>query len=274
MLSIGEFSKVTGLTVKTLRFYHDQGILVPSRVEPGSGYRFYSPTKVETARVIAALRELEFSIAEIAEILTQHDDDSDIVAFLESRKSALQTRMRNDRRMVKLLESIILHEKEAKSKMTSTGYQVERKSVDSMIVASIRMRGKYSDSGKGFGKIGRKFGRFICGTPLMLCHDSEYREDDADFEVAMPIKKGESTDEITVQELPGGTCLSLMHLGPYEELSRSYEQIIKYAQEQGVEYTIPSRELYHKGPGMIFRGNPKKYLTEIQLMLKDPPAES
>lgn len=42
MLSIGEFSRATGLTVKTLRFYHEQGILVPSQVDSGSGYRFYA----------------------------------------------------------------------------------------------------------------------------------------------------------------------------------------------------------------------------------------
>jgi effector-binding domain-containing protein len=73
----------------------------------------------------------------------------------------------------------------------------------------------------------------------------------------------------TVYELPGGRCLSLMHLGPYEELRRSYEQIFKYAKEQSVKYLVPSREVYHKGPGMIFRGNPQKYLTEIQLMIDE-----
>src|SRR5438552_17879951 len=39
MLSIGEFSKASGLTIKTLRFYHDQGLLVPAVVDPQSGYR-------------------------------------------------------------------------------------------------------------------------------------------------------------------------------------------------------------------------------------------
>jgi effector-binding domain-containing protein len=102
----------------------------------------------------------------------------------------------------------------------------------------------------------------------MLCHDSGYRVDDANYEVAMPIKKGESTDAIAVYELPGGRCLSLMHLGPYEEMSRSYDKILKHADDHGVSYSLPTREIYHKGPGMIFRGNPKNYLTEIQLMIK------
>ncbi|MGB7344603.1 MAG: MerR family transcriptional regulator [Pirellulaceae bacterium] len=269
MFSIGEFSKMTGLTVKTLRFYHEQGILQPCYVEAGSGYRFYGESKIETARLVASLRDLEFSLADISEILSNHEDDADIISLLESRKSEIQDRMKKDRRIAKQLDNIIVHEKEAKRKMTDASYQVEEKTIEPMLIASVRMKGKYSDCGSGFGKIGRKFGRHICGKSMMLHHDCEYRSDDANFEAAMPIKKGESTDEIEVRELPGGRCLSLMHLGPYEELSRSYEKIIKHAATQNIEHLIPTREVYHKGPGMIFRGNPKKYLTEIQFMIQE-----
>ena len=129
------------------------------------------------------------------------------------------------------------------------------------------MTGKYSDCGQGFASIGRKFGRHVCGKPMLLHHDTEYHADDANFEAAIPVKKGETTGDLCVRELPGGKCLSLMHLGPYEELSRSYEKLLTHAKSQGIEYSIPTREVYHKGPGMIFRGNPKKYLTEIQLMI-------
>ncbi len=58
-----------------------------------------------------------------------------------------------------------------------------------------------------------------------------------------------------------------MHHGPYDQLSSSYERILKYAEEHGHAIRRPTREVYHKGPGMIFKGNPKKYLTEIQMML-------
>ncbi|MCM2372249.1 GyrI-like domain-containing protein [Aporhodopirellula aestuarii] len=151
--------------------------------------------------------------------------------------------------------------------MQQATYQVEEKRIDPMLVASVRMKGKYSDCGTGFAKISSKFGRFICGKPMLLHHDSEQRVDDANFEVVMPIQRGESTDEISVRELAGGDCLSLMHLGPYEELGRSYEKILEHAKAKGVEIKMPTREIYHKGPGMIFRGNPKKYLTEIQMMV-------
>ena len=60
MFTIGEFSKVTGLTVKTLRFYHEEGLLEPASVDPRTGYRHYDERQIETARAIAFLRSLEF----------------------------------------------------------------------------------------------------------------------------------------------------------------------------------------------------------------------
>ena len=257
------------MTVKALRFYHEQGILEPSSVDSGSGYRYYADSKVETARVIAALRDLGFSIAEISEMVSRCDDDSDILTFLESRKADLQERMRNDRRTVRRLDDIITREREANGRMETQTYSVEEKTIEPQLIAGIRMTGKYNECGTGFATLGRKFGRHICGKAMMLCHDSEYRDGDANFEVAMPVRKGESTDTIEVYELPGGRCLSLMHRGPYEELSRSYEKVIRFAKENGFKFCVPTREVYHKGPGMIFRGNPKKYLTEIQLLQAD-----
>ena len=84
MFSIGEFSRITSLTVKALRFYHEKGILVPARVDEDSGYRYYSTDNAARARLIVRLRDLEFSLEEIREIL-QHTDESDILDTLEAR---------------------------------------------------------------------------------------------------------------------------------------------------------------------------------------------
>src|SRR5215471_12396144 len=89
MFSIGEFSKITGLTVKTLRFYHEQGLLTPSCIDDQTGYRFYDAGKVELARTITQLREIEFSLAEIAEILSDCREESDLLAHLERQKRSL-----------------------------------------------------------------------------------------------------------------------------------------------------------------------------------------
>jgi effector-binding domain-containing protein len=83
----------------------------------------------------------------------------------------------------------------------------------------------------------------------------------------MPIRREVRIDDVDVRRLPGGQCVALVHRGPYEELGRSYARVLRYANEHGYKITLPTREVYLKGPGMIFRGNRKKYLTEIQLLV-------
>jgi effector-binding domain-containing protein len=104
---------------------------------------------------------------------------------------------------------------------------------------------------------------------MLLHFSTEYREGDADFEACMPVRKAKEVEGVSVRELPGGRCVALLHKGPYEELGRSYEKITKYIHEKGYKIAIPSREVYIKGPGMVFNGNPKNYLTEIQMVIEE-----
>jgi effector-binding domain-containing protein len=59
----------------------------------------------------------------------------------------------------------------------------------------------------------------------------------------------------------------LVHRGHYEQSGGSYAKIMQAANERKFTLSLPTREVYLKGPGMIFKGNPKNYLTEIQLPL-------
>ena len=151
----------------------------------------------------------------------------------------------------------------------NSSFEVEEKPLEAIKIAGVRMKGKYSDCGKGFGRIGKSFGRYICGKPLCLYYDNEYRPDDADFEACMPVKGGKEVEGISIRQLPAGRCVSLLHKGPYDDLGRSYAKILEYVKTKGYEVVMPTREVYLKGPGMIFKGNPKKYLTEIQFLIKN-----
>ena len=268
MFSIGEFSKITGLTVKTLRFYHERGVLTPARVEAGSGYRYYDERNVETARTISALRACGFSLDDVADILREHSDEADILEFLEARKQSLAERMARDRDLVTVIDQIIQRESEAREIMRQTTFEIEEKSLAAQLVAGIRMQGRYQDCGQGFAKLGRAVGRYISGKPLCLYYDGEYREADADFEPCMPVRKPVEAEGIDVREIPGGRCVSLIHRGPYHELGRSYQRVLKHVKDHRYEMQLPTREVYLKGPGMIFKGNPKKYLTEIQVLVE------
>ena len=269
MFSIGEFSRISGLTVKTLRFYHDQELLAPASIDPDSGYRYYNDDQISRARIIGRLRELDFSLREIGEILAA-EDDADVLSALRRHKSQIDRKTASYRRISKSLDAMIENGLEARKMIQEAGNEVIEKTVNETLIAGIRMRGKYRDCGPAFGRIGRRFGRHICGKPIMLIYDTEYKEDDADFEVCMPVRKGADVDEIKVYQLSGGRFLSVMHHGPYDEVGQSYERILKYAKQNGMEVEAPCREIYIKGPGMIFRGNPENYLTEVQMLIADP----
>jgi DNA-binding transcriptional MerR regulator/effector-binding domain-containing protein len=266
MFSIGEFSKLTQLTVKTLRFYHEEGLLIPGFVDPDTGYRYYDQSQIETARAITYLRSLEFSLSDIKELLSQKADE-DLLNVLERQQSVLKERIKQLRKAALSIDQFLFEERQARA-MAHTANTVQEKLLDPLLVAGIRMKGKYSDCGQVFAKIGRGLGRFICGKPLLLHYDTEYREADADFEACMPIRQGNEVNGISVHELPGGQCVSLVHQGPYDQLGRSYATIFKYINERKHRAIVPTREVYLKGPGMIFKGNPKNYLTEIQILIE------
>ncbi|WP_096301709.1 MerR family transcriptional regulator [Jatrophihabitans sp. GAS493] len=69
LLMIGDFSAQSRLSPKALRLYDELGLLVPVRVDPDSGYRWYSPTQLPRARTVALLRHLQMPLAQIGGIL-------------------------------------------------------------------------------------------------------------------------------------------------------------------------------------------------------------
>ena len=72
----------------------------------------------------------------------------------------------------------------------------------------------------------------------------------------------------SIGEFSQVTGLSVKTLRFYHELGPSYAKILQQANERKLALALPTREVYVKGPGMIFKGNPKNYLTEIQLPFK------
>jgi DNA-binding transcriptional MerR regulator/effector-binding domain-containing protein len=72
-LTIGEFSRLTHVTVKALRHYHDVDLLRPAAIDTANGYRLYSTDQVATAQVIRRFRELDMPLEEIRDVLHASD---------------------------------------------------------------------------------------------------------------------------------------------------------------------------------------------------------
>jgi len=145
VFSIGEFSRVTGLTVKTLRHYHKERLLVPTCVDESTGYRYYDRAAARRARVVAALRRMEFSIAQIREILESCEEDADLVEHLDRQKQVLRERIRHHRDIVRSLDRIIADQGDEKMSAKQNNFEIEEKTIEPMLVAGVRMTGRYEE---------------------------------------------------------------------------------------------------------------------------------
>jgi effector-binding domain-containing protein len=238
-------------------------ITVPfySQWDTGEAYAAGGVPILQSSRLTLPLLEAVFcSHVQHRRLFKNHRPDGEDSPLLSRAGTAYQSS----------LEQIIADQREARIAMQTATFQVEEKVLDPVLIAGVRMKGKYSECGKAFAQIGRSFGRYICGKPLLLHYDTEFKENDADFEACMPIRKRVDVEGISVRELPGGRCISLLHQGPYDQLGRSYAKIIEHIKASNLQIEMPTREIYVKGPGMIFRGNPKRYLTEIQMLVSNP----
>jgi effector-binding domain-containing protein len=122
-----------------------------------------------------------------------------------------------------------------------------------------------SSRGAIFSRLGKLIGRHICGKPMCLYYDGEYRDGNADFEPCFPVRKQVTVEGVSIRPLPRARCLTLILRGAHDQLGHSYAKILQESNERQAKVSLPTREVYVKGPGMIFKGNPRNYLTEIQL---------
>jgi len=217
--------------------------------------------------VISLLRQMMFSLDEIKNILLSGGDDSDAISFLEHHKNRLENKIREMKEARLSISRLIENEKEAKVLLSQNNYAIEEKTLPSQLVAGIRIKGKYSDCSQSFSRLGRAMGWNIAGKPLNLYFDAEYKDEKADFESCFPVKRRKTVAGINLRNLEGGRAVTLLHRGPYDRIGATYAKIFSYINEKGFEVIIPSREIYLKGPGMIFKGRPTHYLTEVQVLI-------
>ena len=267
LLSIGAFSRVTGLTLKTLRLYDERGLVPPTHVDPASGYRYYGAAALERARLVACLRELEFTLADISEMLGELDGAIGLVPVLEAQRARIVERKRRLARAERTIEHMIDAERRS---LAVEERSVETEEVPPLLVASLRFRGRYAETGPAFRRLFRGVGRTTGGPPFNLYHDLEWREDDADIECCVPVREGREAPGIGVRTVPGARVTCVVHRGPYSGLGRSYARLFQAVAAQHLQPMGPIREVYHRGPGMLLAGNPANYRTELQVGVAGP----
>ncbi len=266
MYKIGEFSRMTMLTVKALRYYDEIGLLVPAQIDSVSGYRLYDQGNFERALLIHLFKRHGFSIQELLEVIPAVEDESDTAAFLIEKHHMLTRQMAQLKRKQEALMNEAKRLKEGYMNHTTESILV--KQIPEITIASIRYKGRYDQMGDYIGKLFKAVGGNGNGAPFALYYDGEFQEDQADIEVAVPVKKPVNKDGVTTRTLPAVKVVSLCHVGAYHTLSHSYKQLTDYIAIENLETALPSREHYLKGPGMLLKGNEDKYRTELQIPIK------
>ena len=272
MYTIGQFSLITRLSVRTLRKYHESGLLIPDHIDEESGYRYYKESAIERAQVITGLRELDFPLKEIQQILGRCKEDEDILDFLMEQKRTIDQELQRIRNIEAGLEDTIQRVKQ-RQRIPEGSEEIQLKNIPEILIVGLRRTGPWSEIGTSFKLLGRKAGRHIAGPAMSFCFDGEYREE-ANYEAAFPVKrevniKGSGANEPECHRIEPARCVSLLYKGPYDRIGAGYERAMSFIQERGLSWQTPTREIYHRGPGIIFRGNPEKYITEIQIPLQE-----
>lgn len=256
MLRIGEFSKLSHLTVKALRFYEREGLLKPASVDASSGYRFYETSQLETAAKIKAYRQLDLSIDEIRSVFS----GTDVKTILKEKKTALESRL--------FMINSILEDKEMK-------YQVTEKMISQHIVYSAEaVLEKYSDCMTWIPKVGQRCLELnpdirCSDVPYEFCEylDGEYKETDVRIRHNEAVTSfGKEDDQIRFRIIPRTKVLSIFHKGHYDKLGEAYAFIMGYAEKNGYTVTGLARECYIDG--IWNKESEEDWLTEIQLPVK------
>jgi len=145
--------------------------------------------------------------------------------------------------------------------------------IASQQVASIRGTGTYDPTiGEFFKELATtvfnesntKAGVKMAGPPIYICHDKEYKEKDADIEVAFPISGtlAFTGSRVSVKELPPIRAATLIYTGPYAGIKEAYDALFAYVGKEGLRIGGDIREVYISNPDEVA---PEKLQTEIQM---------
>ena len=266
MFKIGEFSKLSQVPIKTLRYYDAIGLLPPAHVDELSGYRFYSVDQLPRLNMVLALKDLGFKLGQVQELVDDHVTVEQVQGMLRLRRAEIEGHLEEEEsRLTRVEHRLILIDKEGRMPQ----YEVVIKKAEPMKVAAVRgIVENYQSVGplydELFAEIGKKQISPI-GPTLALYFDDEYKEKDVDVEAAVPIASGNATTSgrVVVRELEGyDEIASLTRVGPYDDFTPAYQELMEWVQSNGYQIIGPNREIYLRGPEANIP--PEQYVTEIQ----------
>lgn len=265
MLKIGDFSKLSRITIRMLRHYDEIGLLRPEYVDDFTGYRYYSESQLPLAGRIQVLKNLGFGLSVIGEILKRYEDAGEMEQFLLVKKEELVAAEKNIKTQLRLIDSTIdWLRKDGKI----LGYDVSLKTLPARYVASVRqIIPSYNDEGMLWQILQEDTAALSIqdGNPcytMAIFHNGEYKENDIDVEVQKSvIGSYPNTGRVQFKTMPAVEIASATYKGSYDLIGQVNEAVARWIKDNGYDFNGLAFNIYHVSPHETT--NPDEYVTEV-----------
>ena len=230
LLSIGEFSRLTHVSVKALRHYHDLDLLCPARIDPSSGYRSYTTGQAPTAQLIRRFRDLGMPLDQVRVVLTATDPavrDEAIAAHLRSMERQLEQTQTAVASLRRLLEG-------AGTPSLDVDFQTFTEAPALLVSARVAWDDAFVFLRDTLADLRREIGSDadLRGGPDGAIWSAEFFESHVG-EVTAFIPLNASAGRVG-GTLPAGPAAVALHRGSFRELDRTYSALGSFVAEQGL----------------------------------------
>ena len=265
MIRIGLFSKLSQVPVKTLRYYDEIGLLEPAEIDSFTDYRYYSVTQLPRLNRILALKDLGLSLNQIAQLLTEELPAEQLRGMLRLKQVEIQQRLQGEEEK---LTRVAARLKQIEQENKMSNYDVVIKKVEPQRITSVRdVIPSYPEQGHLWQELETALGQNQIkpsGPCLTLYHSDE---PEIDAEVCEPISEEVSLPQnaqVQMRELPAAEVAAVIHHGPFNTLSESYEAVLKWIEANGYQINGPCREIYLQPPTEMGSQTDPDTVTEVQ----------
>jgi effector-binding domain-containing protein len=148
-------------------------------------------------------------------------------------------------------------------------YNIAIRDIEPIRVAYMPYKGAVAEANKVFPTVFKSISGKANGAPFLCYYVMNPETKMGEMDLCVPTAQTPTASGVEVKEIPRIKAVCVTHIGPYETMQNAYAAIDEYAKEHNLHLQPPFREVFIKGPGMILKGNPNKYVTEILFPIKE-----
>lgn len=271
MFKISEFSKLSQISAKTLRYYDQIGLLKPSQIDSINGYRYYSADQLLRVNQIHTLKDLGFTLEQIIPILDQEITADRIRSMLLHKEAEVKSLLEAEQARLWRIQSRLAHLERDYAEVPV--FDVSFKQLEPKWIASIRevtSRARVEKLWKELEQYAAQNGLAAPSTWMVLWHQCAECEESVDLEVAIPVaSSAPQTERVHVRLLEETLAACIVHECHPHGLCTINSKLGICLEENGyqIRLDLPSREIY------VTSTESGAYLAEIQMPVESNRGE-